>query len=209
MWDVHVDVAIAAAGMIATEVKSDSAGARRRPDDRQLPGDFGGQDSRRFKAVLNGRRVQDEACHLREIAGRCRDDPAELARFGKGQVTGDAPRHGHAAPEARTEKAGRSLEQSFLNARGVRGRHTESDISAESPDIPNVGKHALQFQSDQADGLRPGWHRDREGVFNCLTAGHGVGERVVAGNRFGNHHRVHQRSVLEELLRAFVGVEVP
>jgi hypothetical protein len=50
--------------------------------------------------------VQDEACHLREIVGGGRDHPAELTVFRIGQVTGDAPRHGYAAPEARAKKAG-------------------------------------------------------------------------------------------------------
>src|SRR5208282_1745435 len=42
LWDVDVEVAIAAARMIATNVNSDSAGARRWPHHRQLPGNFGG-----------------------------------------------------------------------------------------------------------------------------------------------------------------------
>src|SRR5208282_43810 len=137
--NVDVEVAIAAAGMIATNVHSDSAGARRWPDYRELTGNFGGQNSGRFKAVLNRRSVQDEACHACKIAGGGRYHLSELTRVRRGQVASHASRHGHAAPEARTKKAGGSLEQTLLDARGVGGRHAESDVAAQRPDVRNVG----------------------------------------------------------------------
>ena len=54
-------------------IDMDSAGARRRPDHRQISGDRRLQDSRRFKAVLNGRSIQNQLRKFGEIAGHVLD----------------------------------------------------------------------------------------------------------------------------------------
>ncbi len=149
------------------------------------------QNSGRFKAVLHRRRVQNDMRQLGEVARRCGDDAApELARVLGGQVALHAAGDRHAPPEARAEQRADACSSDFLDPRVVGRRNREAHVAAQRADIGDVRQHALQFQPDEAHRPAARRHGYRKRVLDSLAVGDGVGEAVIAGDRFGQHRTV-------------------
>src|SRR5579859_7245091 len=129
---------VSAIRMIAADVEINSACAGNRTHNSEIPCDFPAEDSSRLKAVLYGRRFQDQTCDVREFSVNRSHHSCELGQLAGIEIESQTSGNGYSAPVAGPTTLCGCLQQRFLEPGAIRSSHAEPNIRAEAANVRDV-----------------------------------------------------------------------